>query len=158
MSSSVLYLPLIVAACTALYYMPGALGDSDSIGNCFPDRSNCSQCYQTLVKSLLSSSDNLYRLSKAFFPPRDNPPEFVSVKYYFGDINSDKMNSSLWFWSLHTSYFLHSPHTFQFLSLFFGKPHLYYTGYLKIRLDEECINVSDEMMEFLTQRVSRILL
>lgn len=149
---------IIVVVYTAICCAPAVLGDAEStVGRCSPGHDSCSECYQTLVELLLSSSENLYSLSKAFFPPRNNSPEFVKVRYYFGDKNLEETNSSVWFWSAYTSYFLHSPHTFQFLSLFFGKPQHFNSGELDIILDEECIHADLSMMELLTQRVSYYL-
>ena len=143
----------LLVAFVGLFQVQCHGAEDSSIGKCHPSRASCSECYQKLVQSLLSSSENIFQLSKAFFPPRDNSPEFVTVRYYFGAIDSNETTSSVWFWSAYTSHFLHSPHTFQFLSLFFGTPEQFYTGTVNITLDEECVNVNEDTMEFLTQRV-----
>ena len=153
------FLSLMLVTCTVLIHALDEYGVEENrgvivIGKCHPSKMNCSECYHTLAESLLSSSDNVFHLSKTFFPPRENSPEFVKVTYFFGDMNSNETKSSVWFWSAHTSHFLHSPHTFQFLSLFFGKPEHFYSGVLNVTLKEDCANANERMMEFLTQRVS----
>ena len=76
-------------------------GDSDDlIGQC--DRgANCSECYQALVKSLMSKDQNLFNLSKAFFPTNsDDRPQFVIITYRFKDTNDT--NLKVWYWGLST--------------------------------------------------------
>ena len=145
---------MLAAVCLILliFILGISMGDTNTVGQCPLGKRNCSDCYTKLVESLLSRSGNLFNLSMTFFPPRENVPDFVLVNYYFGDINSNV--PKLWFWSAYTSNFLHSPHTFQYLSLLFGKPQPYYTGTVNLTLDEECVNIGDDKMEFLTQRVS----
>ena len=93
-------------------------------GACAPEKNSCKDCYLALKQELLKQDGNVYNLSIAFFPPNTNPPEFVKVIYNFmarGII----IESQTWFWVQQSSYFLFPPNTFQFLSLFFGKPEEY---------------------------------
>ena len=65
------------------------------IGRC-DDRHSCSECYQRLVRSLLSKDQNLFNLSKAFFPTNSNDrPQFVTVTYCFKGTNEFKV----WYWT-----------------------------------------------------------
>lgn len=122
-------------------------------GACAPEKNTCNVCYRALQEQLLKQDENVYRLSKAFFPPNTNPPEFVKVIYNF--MNKDKINESqTWFWVEQSSYFLFPPDTFQFLSLFFGKPKTYYSQVVTVTLNaSECHGVNNSYMTLLTQRV-----
>ena len=120
-------------------------------GNCQSGKENCSDCYLTLKKSLLGSDENIQNLSVAFFPPKDNLPEFVTVTYCFDDNCLLQQN---WFWTHDSSYSFFPIKTFQYLSLFFGKPAEFFSRTVQLRLDEECHNASVDMFTLLTQRVS----
>ena len=111
------------------------------------------QCYSELESSLLATEGNKINLATAFFPLEENQPEFVLVKYYFNGTNIDPQ---VWFWSAVTSHFLHPFEVFQFSSLFFGKPNIYYRKDLTITLKAECASLSqnDTKLHILTQRVS----
>ena len=122
-------------------------GCDETLGYCL--------CYCELEESLLRTETNRISLTTTYFPPEDNPPEFVTVSYHF--IDSEK--TQVWFWSAQTSHFLHPFGVFQFLSLFFSKPEPYYTSSLDITLNAECANLSstDNKLRLLTQRVSHQL-
>ena len=115
---------------------------------------NCS--YELLEKSLLTQQ-NKYELSRAFFPPIANPPEFVTVNYSFLEINQNK----IWHWSVFTSGFIHPPEVLQYMSLFFGKPHAFYNGSIHLTLEkttsETIADCAEDLqkMQLLTQRVSK---
>ena len=115
---------------------------------------NCS--YELLEKSLINSKENKYELSRAFFPPIANPPEFVTVNYTFPEINQCK----IWHWSTFTSGFIHPPEVLQYMSLFFGKPHAFYNGSVYLTLENTTLEtIADcaedlQKMQLLTQRVS----
>ena len=114
--------------------------------------SDAQECnYSNLAKSVISNEKNMYELSRAFFPPDANAPEFVTVKYMV----DDKKNQT-WYWSTFTSSFIHPPEVIQFMSLFFAKPHNYYKGEVPVTLTDkvvECVN-DPLKMQLLTQRVS----
>lgn len=120
-------------------------------GDCEPANKNCTDCYLTLKKSLLRRDRNIRNLSVAFFPPKDNIPEFVAVTYCFDDHCTEKKR---WFWTHDSSYLFFPIETFQYLSLFFGKPAAFFSREVQLRLDEECQNASIDMFTLLTQRVS----
>lgn len=122
-------------------------------GACAPEKNTCKDCYLALKQELLKQDGNIYNLSKAFFPPDTNPPEFVKVTYKF--VNGDTINQSqTWFWVEQSSYFLFPPNTFQFLSLFFGKPERYYSQNVSVILNaNECLGVDKGHLTLLTQRV-----
>ena len=108
--------------------------------------------YEDLVTSLLQTKDNQYQLSRTFFPPVKNPPEFVKVSYNF----SESGDTQEWYWSMSTSSFIHPPEILQFTSLFFAKPHQFYDSRVYILLFNstmtEC-TTDYEKLQFLTQRV-----
>ena len=126
------------------------LESDDFIGQC-DEGSNCSECYQTLVKSLLLKDKNLFNLSKAFFPTNsDDRPQFVTITYRFKDTNTTK----IWYWSQRGSFFIYPLQTFEYLSLFFGKASTFFVGSVTVTLERECIHAEEEYMQHLTQRVS----
>ena len=121
----------------------------DLIGQC-DEGSNCSECYQALVKSLMSKDKNLFNLSKAFFPTNsDDRPQFVTITYHFKNINDTRV----WYWSQKGSFFVYPLQTFEYLSLFFGKASTFFVESVTVTLDQECL-YAEHFMEHLTQRVS----
>ena len=125
-----------------------------TFGGCLPHSTNCSVCYHTLKESLLKRDDNVRKLSETFFPPRKNQPEFVEVKYQFGEnTNSD---SQVWFWTHDSSYLFFPIEIFQYLSLFFGKPASLFSQKVNLTLDEDCSGASNDIMLLLTQRVRTV--
>jgi hypothetical protein len=125
---------------------------------CFISLSNGCK-YQALITSLMSNSDNLHALSEAFYPPVNNNPEFMTVHYNFTDVG----NEETWYWSAVTSHFIHPYEVFQYLSLFFVKPRVFYVGEVQINFTgtdsmvTECIN-DNHVMQLVTQRVSQDLI
>lgn len=122
--------------------------DDSSFGACLPGQESCSQCYLTLKQSLLERDDNIRNLSNAFYPPKANIPEFVTVTYKFGN----NIEPKIWYWSHDSSYLFFQLTTFQFLSLFFSKPAALFSQSVDLTLNESCANSSD--LQLLTQRVS----
>ena len=124
------------------------------IGECDEGHS-CSECYRTLVKSLLSKDQNLFNLSKAFFPTNsDDRPQFVTITYCFKQSNETKT----WYWSEKGSFFVYPLQTFEYLSLFFGKASAFFAGSVTVTLDQDCADAEEDFMQHLTQRVSNITL
>ena len=120
---------------------------------CNEGKDSCRDCYAELVRAVLGNDSNIFSLNKAFFPPTTNPAEFVAVTYHF--MNESVDESAVWFWTEQSSYLLHPLHTFQFLSLFFGKPEAFYTQEADVTLNAtDCLGVNDTYLELLTQRVS----
>jgi hypothetical protein len=127
--------------------------DNNNIGQC-DEGNNCSECYQKLVKSLLLRDNNLFNLSRAFFPTNsDDRPQFVTITYRYKDTNETKV----WYWSQKGSFFVYPLQTFEYLSLFFGKASTFFVGSVTVTLDQECINAEEDFMQHLTQRVSILL-
>ena len=116
------------------------------------EETGCSKCYITLVKNVMDNGENVYNLSRAFFPPTEEEPVFVTVNYNFEGGGHQR-----WYWTSQTSTFLHPLEEFQFFSLFFGD----FSSRAKtvnITLPNECNNDTDERyFELLTQRVSKTL-
>ena len=124
-------------------------------GECSPGKDSSCDCYISLAQNLFQSDDNVFNLSKAFFPPDTNTPEFVVVRYHFQNASTD--NVKTWFWAASASYFIYPLATFQFLSLFFGKPEAYWTAEVDVVLNAtECEGVRMQHLTMLTQRVSKI--
>ena len=122
-------------------------------GKCQVGRDTCRDCYISLAQSLFQSDENVFNLSQAFFPPDTNTPEFVVVRYHFE--NESRHEEKVWFWGASASYFIYPLSTFQFLSLFFGKPEAYWTGEVDVTLNAtECLGAKEEHLIMLTQRVS----
>ena len=60
----------------------------------------------------------------------------------------------IWYWTHDSSYLFFPPQTFQYLSLFFGKPATFITKYVTLILDEDCHDAHIDMFNLLTQRVN----
>ena len=120
-----------------------------SFGDCLPGKETCSECYLTLKKALLGRDDNIQRLSNAFFPLRANIPEFVTVTYVFKNTNEPQ----IWYWTHDSSYLFFQFTTFQYLSLFFGKPADLFSQKLTLMLDQDCAATPNVTFRLLTQRV-----
>ena len=122
---------------------------------CYTSALNCN--YTLLEMSLMNSKENKYELSRAFFPPVDNPPEFITVKYHFLELDQNQT----WYWSVFTSGLIHPPEVLQYMSLFFSKPYAFYNGVVYLVLTDitsETANCPDDLikMQLLTQRVSSV--
>ena len=150
MKSHRVYEILLLLLCSPLLVPVYKCADSE-IGDCEEGRANCSSCYLTLVKSLLSKDGNLFNLSRAFFPANNfGRPQFITIYYHFKDLNETKT----WYWSEDGAYFIYPMQTLQFLSLFFGRASAYFAGEVEVTLDKECLEASSTTMQHLTQRVS----
>ena len=122
-------------------------------GECQAGKDSCRDCYISLAQSLFKSDENMFNLSQAFFPPDTNTPEFVVVRYHFRNDSHDELE--VWFWAASASYFLYPLATFQFLSLFFGKPEAFWTAETDVTLNAtECHGLKRKHLTMLTQRVS----
>ena len=157
MSKALSILPLIVLVLAYIHTCKCPDGHHHHhhiIGRCDEGHS-CSECYRTLVKSLLSKDQNLFNLSKAFFPTNsDDRPQFVIVTYRFKQSNETKT----WYWSEKGSFFVYPLQTFEYLSLFFGKASAFFAGSVTVTLDQNCVNAEEDFMQHLTQRVSKVTL
>ena len=119
-------------------------------GSCPDEKNTCKDCYFALKLSLLSRDENIKNLSRTFFPPRANKPEFVTVTYRF---DNTTVPPKVWFWTHDSSYLFFPLKTFQYLSLFFGKIETQVSRNVTLTLDEECSDTDHGNMELLTQRV-----
>ena len=80
--------------CVYVCKCSGNVSESNFIGQCDDGSDNCSMCYQTLVKSLISKDKNLFNLSRSFSPTNVNNndrPQFVIITYQFKNINDTKI-------------------------------------------------------------------
>lgn len=123
--------------------------------DCNSEGKSCDQCYQTLASFLVNTSDNLYQLQRAFFPPKKTPSVFVTVTYNYSSPNIS--NTTVWFWSAGIFYFYQPLRVFQFTSLFFGNPN-WRRNNVTLTLPADCADAPDEFMELLTQLVSTCVL
>jgi hypothetical protein len=74
------------------------------------------------------------------------------VRYHLQ--NATYNNMKTWFWGASASYFMYPIATFQFLSLFFGKPNAFWGGQVDVTLNAtECEGTKNEHLSLLTQRV-----
>ena len=119
-------------------------------GGCQPENQTCAECYYRLRVSLLKSDRNIRQLFVAFYPPRYELPEFVTVTYCF-DENCNR--KKMWYWSQKSSYLFFPLQTFEYLSLYFSQPMKYITQNVTLFLDEECYEADNHMFNLLTQRV-----
>ena len=143
---------------TAVFLLAGislVVTSHDKYGACQPENKSCSECYHNLKKSLLERDENVRSLTVAFFPPDQNIPEFVTVKYCF---NKDCSIYRTWFWTHDSSYLFFPLQTFQFLSLFFSKPASLFSQNVSVTLDEDCFGTPNKTLTLLTQRVSWLLI
>ena len=148
---------LLGITCTivSVSFVGGRATSNFVFGECSPGKDSCRDCYISLAQHLFQNDDNVFNLSKAFFPPDTNTPEFVVVRYHFQNTSTDTVKT--WFWAASASYFIYPLATFQFLSLFFGKPEAYWTAEVDVVLNAtECEGVRMQHLTMLTQRVSRI--
>ena len=123
-------------------------------GDCKAGRDSCKECYQTLVKCLLGSDENVVNLSRAFYPPQTNPAEFIAVTYQYANETTDELDGTeTWFWAASGAYFLHPLHVFTYISLLFDKPEPYFTQTAHVTLRASCRGAQREHMILLTHRV-----
>ena len=121
-------------------------------GECSPRKDSCRDCYISLAQHLFQSDENVFNLSKAFFPPETNTPDFVVVRYHLQ--NATYNDTKTWFWGVSASYFMYPIATFQFLSLFFGKPQAFWATEVDVTLNAtECEGAKNDHLTLLTQRV-----
>ena len=123
-------------------------------GDCKAGRDSCQECYQTLVKYLLGSDENVVNLSMAFYPPETNPSQFIAVTYQYENETTGEVNGTeTWFWATSGTYFLHPLHVFTYISLFFEKPEPYFARTAHVTLKASCREARREHMILLTHRV-----
>ena len=121
-------------------------------GECSPGKDSCRDCYISLAQHLFQNDENVFNLSKAFFPPETNTPDFVVVRYHLQ--NATYNDTKVWFWGASASFFMYPIATFQFLSLFFGKPNAFWAAEVDVTLNAtECEGAKNEHLTLLTQRV-----
>ena len=122
-------------------------------GECPPEKDNCQDCHLRLVANLLGNDENVFNLSRAFFPPNNNPAYSLIVNYHFYNDTIDEIHT--WFWANSAVNYLFPMIVLQFLSFFFSKPQPLHHRTVYLTLDATyCLGVSNKHMELLTQRVS----
>lgn len=129
-------------------YLSSTNESDDQIAQCEKEHSNCTECYITLVKSLMYNDENVYNLQRVFLPPTKETPVFVIVNYNFSDAGN-----KTWYWTEETSLLLHPIAGFQFFSLFFGN-YQWRVSELNITLSSDCYGTREDYLELLTERVS----
>ena len=77
---------------------------------------NCSSYYE-LLTNLYTTGDNLFNLTKVFYPPRDQPPPFIHVTYTFNDVDC----SVDYLWAEGGFLLIQPPSIFQLTSLLFNQ-------------------------------------
>jgi hypothetical protein len=116
---------------------------------------SCSTNFFLLERSLLDSTDNRFNLQKVFYPPRDARPVLVKVDYTFLE-GLDNESTQIWFWSESEYYLIQPLEIFLFTSLLFSN-FPYRRADVSIQLSPDCSQSSDEHLQLLTTRVSRLL-
>ena len=114
---------------------------------------NCATCYETFANALVNSENNLYEISKAFFPIDQVAPVEVDVTY-------QSMNSSVnlqYHWIVGGFYVYQPLKIFMLRSLLFSPP-AYREGSVTVFLPDNCFNTTNEweFFDYTTQRVSKI--
>lgn len=151
-SQTTFLLGLSVITLTTFVPTGVAAANNFVFGECSPGKDSCCDCYISLAQHLFQSDDNVFNLSSAFFPTDENTPEFVVIRYHFQNASYERVQT--WYWGASASYFMYPIATFQFLSLFFGKSEVFWSGEADVTLNAtECEGVQDKHLEFLTQRV-----
>ena len=108
---------------------------------------SCSSSYHLLERDLLSSTDNRYQISRAYYPTRSPRPVVVRIRYCYPDGTNET-----WYWSESQFYLIQPLEIFQFTSLFFSNLPSRQTE-ATIMLSQQCAEVDNEFLETLTQRV-----
>lgn len=124
-----------------------------TFAKCEPHKEECRDCYFALVKSLLGNADNVFNLTKAFLPPNENEPEYVTVTYIFH--NNTMSEEKNWFWSKSVAYYIFPMGVLQMLSFYLTKDDFKYQQQVSVTLSAtECWGVNNDYMTLLTQKVS----
>ena len=123
-------------------------------GGCKAGKESCQECYQTLVKCLLGSDENVVNLSRAFYPPEMNPAEFIALTYHYANETTGEIDGmETWFWAASGAYFLHPLHVFTYISLLFDKAEPNFVQTAHVTLSLSCMGAPREHMILLTHRV-----
>jgi hypothetical protein len=125
-------------------------GTSAAVYSCDEGNDNCSTCYWKLVYETITPEKNQFNMQRALFPDKTSSPAYVTVHYHFD--GADEPTTFFWSESTYFASFYPLP-IYQYTSLFFGD-YEFRTEVLELTLDGECLNTTEEMMAFLTQRVS----
>jgi len=126
--------------------------------------SDCAENFDTLEWALLHTKNNKVELRKAFYPPREEASDFVTVHYKF--LDEDGMNTTCkktWLWSTIGFYLIQPPTIYQFMALFFNPEPRVSTA--NIFLPYECRDLvtwengscscdSNGTLDIITQQVS----
>lgn len=132
----VLLLPFLLSACLNFPRIAGL---------------DCQNTYQELAQDLIETGNNIYSLSKGFFPPDAAEPVLVKVIYHFQ--NCPTCDSKTWYWTGGAFYIYQPLEVFVFRSLFFS-PISFRQETVELQLPESCYGASSDFFELLTQRVS----
>ena len=126
--------------------------------------SDCAENFDTLEWALVHTKNNKVELRKAFYPPREEASDFVTVHYKF--LDEDGMNitcKKTWLWSTIGFYLIQPPTIYQFMALFFNPEPRVSTA--DILLPYECRDLvtwengscscdSNGTLDIITQQVS----
>ena len=123
--------------------------------DCNSEGKSCDQCYQTLASFLVNTSDNLYQLQRAFFPPEKNTFHFCDCDIQLQEPQHLKPNMVLECWNIlllpaTASVSVHLTLLWKFTN--------WRRNSVTLTLPANCANAPDEFMELLTQLVSTCVL
>ena len=126
--------------------------------------SDCAENIKTLEWALLNTKNNNVELRKAFYPPRQEPSDFVTVHYKFLDENGTNTTcEKIWFWTTIGIYLIQPPSIYKFMALyFFNNPRV---ATANLFLPNECRDLvtwengscscdSNGILDVITQQVS----
>lgn len=115
-------------------------------------RSNesCSGNFYLLEQSVLQSTENRFRLLRAFYPLTEANPVLVKVEYSFEGLDNHTLT---WFWTESHYYLIQPLEIFQCTSLLFSNLP-YRQGNISLLLDADCLAAPPLYFQLLTARVS----
>ena len=111
---------------------------------------SCSSDFHLMEQSLLKSTENRFRLLRAFYPLTEANPVLVRVEYSFDGLDN---HSLIWFWTESHFYLIQPLEIFQFTSLMFSNMP-YRQGNISLLLNAGCISAPLQYFQLLTARVS----
>ena len=162
----IIFLATVLGSATVVSTLP-LFGDTTNetvLANpfgCEPGMDTCSGCYGVLFNEVFINDRNRYNLQRAFFPPDNTNPVFLTVKYYFtrnmsGNGSTDYSLTSpneTWYWTQSTFYLFQPIHSLEYTSLLFADTSLRESN-VSLYLQPDCLGAGLDMMELFTQRVS----
>ena len=100
--------------------------------------SECSTQLDVLEDALFTTGDNIFELSRIFYPPSERTTRFIRVVYIFLDDEGEENGCNVtYFWAIGGFLLLQPPSLFRYNSLFFNYPNNDLTE-LDLKLPSAC--------------------